>query len=1056
MKLGLAVLLGLSVYNDALSQKNPNLKGQNRLLKGVEQYRLIVKFSQDEIIDIDNNKLLARTASKQRLEQESLVNKHSFRQVFSYSQSDRKAMRGPDKPTVAKGKFNHYAFRGLAYVNGAEKMDKNALLKLANDFEKLPSVEYAVLQPVTLIAPPSTPDLTSYQHYKYDQYSGQGNVYGIDAEYAWSIGITGQSVKIADIEWGFNYQHEDLTGANFVDLVPSTRNNEGADHGTAVAGIMYAKNNGIGMTGMVYGSDKFYGISEFSSNPNYQDRIYGITQGMQVLGAGDVFVYEMQAGGVNGYVPADYDQAVWDITKAATDAGIIVVAAAGNGSENLDAPEYANYRARGDNGSIRVGAGTKVGRDRASFSTYGTPIHLHGWGDWTVAATGYGDLYDGGPNATYTNGFSGTSSATPIVASAVVAVQSYAKNVKGTTLTPLQIRALLISTGTQQGSGGHIGPLPNIRRAIESLAAGNTICAAPAWNATTTYLGDAGKGAGLGEVVSYSGKQYRAKWWTQNNTPGTSDVWLDLGTCGTANIPPTVGITSPTNNEVFNTIPATINISAEADDRDGSVSKVEFFNGTAKLGEDLSYPYTFSWTNVAAGNYAITAKATDNNGATTTSATVNIIVAPPANYAPVVTITSPADNSKYVIGGSLTITANVTDPDNDAISKVEFWSPQLGSGSTITVTTPPYTATYAQLPAANPQQGGLTFVVKAYDARGAIGGANIFVNQDKVPTVTITSPAAGSTVPAGNVTIIADAYDAEGLTRVDFLNAVGAVVFSDFTAPYEYLVSLSAGNYTYRAIAYDNVGQSSTTSNVSFTVTGTVNLAPVVTFTAPAKNSVFPANTAVTLVADAVDPEGYLNRVEFYNQSGTLVFTDYTAPYQYTTAALTSGNYIYTAVAFDNPGLASNTASNNFTISQPVTCTAAQWNANTAYNGGQVVQYSGIRYQANWWTQNQRPDLNSGVSGSGQPWTNLGTCNARAEAVAVATLSVYPNPVSDILNITIAPEEIVRAEIRNLNGELVLAVSNTSEINVSSLAAGLYTISIQTANNSTTQKFVKQ
>ena len=57
-------------------------------------------------------------------------------------------------------------------------------------------------------------------------------------------------------------------------------------------------------------------------------------------------------------------------------------------------------------------------------------------------------------------------------------------------------------------------------------------CTAPAWNATTVYLGDAGLGTGNGEVVSYNSRHWRAKWWTQGDTPGgTANVWLDLGAC---------------------------------------------------------------------------------------------------------------------------------------------------------------------------------------------------------------------------------------------------------------------------------------------------------------------------------------------------------------------------------------------------------------------------------------------------------------------------------------------------------------------------------------------
>ncbi len=178
----------------------------------------------------------------------------------------------------------------------------------------------------------------------------------------------------------------------------------------------------------------------------------------------------MQTSGRNeNYVPADYSQSVWDITKRATEDGIIVVAAAGNGNENLDDSYYSRYIARGDNGSIIVGAGSAdVSRKKLYFSTYGSRVNVQGWGE-AVTTTGYGTRYNGGEHATYANEFAGTSSATPIVASAVVAIQSYAKNKLGIILTPREMRSLLIETGRAQGSGGHIGPLPDVKAAIEKL-----------------------------------------------------------------------------------------------------------------------------------------------------------------------------------------------------------------------------------------------------------------------------------------------------------------------------------------------------------------------------------------------------------------------------------------------------------------------------------------------------------------------------------------------------------------------------------------------------------
>ena len=72
-----------------------------------------------------------------------------------------------------------------------------------------------------------------------------------------------------------------------------------------------------------------------------------------------------------------------------------------------------------------------------------------------------------------------------------------------------------------------------------------------------------------------------------------------------------MSLTSPSNGAIF-TSPAKISLAANAADSDGSVVRVEFFNGGTKLGEDTSAPYTFRWNIGAAGNYTLTARATDN------------------------------------------------------------------------------------------------------------------------------------------------------------------------------------------------------------------------------------------------------------------------------------------------------------------------------------------------------------------------------------------------------------------------------------------------------------
>lgn len=93
---------------------------------------------------------------------------------------------------------------------------------------------------------------------------------------------------------------------------------------------------------------------------------------------------------------------------------------------------------------------------------------------------------------------------------------------------------------------------------------------------------------------------------------------------GSAPPVPTVSITSPVDGQTF-TAPASVNITASASVSEGNITKVEFYNGTVKLGEDASSPYSFVWNNVTASNYTLTAKAIDNGGGSAT-ASVDIIV----------------------------------------------------------------------------------------------------------------------------------------------------------------------------------------------------------------------------------------------------------------------------------------------------------------------------------------------------------------------------------------------------------------------------------------------
>jgi hypothetical protein len=95
-----------------------------------------------------------------------------------------------------------------------------------------------------------------------------------------------------------------------------------------------------------------------------------------------------------------------------------------------------------------------------------------------------------------------------------------------------------------------------------------------------------------------------------------------------SNKAPFIQITSPEDSAKY-TSPATVKITVNAADVDGSISKVEYYNGAAKLGESSKSPFTFVWTNVTKGSYLLSATATDNSGLTTLSDTVKFSVVLP-------------------------------------------------------------------------------------------------------------------------------------------------------------------------------------------------------------------------------------------------------------------------------------------------------------------------------------------------------------------------------------------------------------------------------------------
>lgn len=377
---------------------------------------------------------------------------------------------------ISKSSDKTANLRSIFQINISNPTNEN-LYNLGLKLQKLKGVVYCSLisaEPIKLPAdiPPTT---TNYQA----QQSYIGSNPGVNMQYAWDNLQTATGITIRNIEYGVNLNHEEFAGGGASIAtgmnISTAATLDYTEHGTSVFGVVYANKGDYGISGLAHGATAMILYPEWQQSG--YNRINAVTQAVANAQMGDVIIYEIQEyGQSDNFVCAEYNQVVWDLTVAGTATGAIIVAAAGNGGQNLDAPFYTPYMNRGDSGALIVGAGSSnTMHSKLYFSTYGSRINVQGWGQ-NVYTTGYladlnafkvGDDF----NQSYTPSFNGTSSATPIVASCVAVLQSYHHSLAGTYLSALQMRAILQQTGIAQSSAfqGNIGPFPNMQAAMELI-----------------------------------------------------------------------------------------------------------------------------------------------------------------------------------------------------------------------------------------------------------------------------------------------------------------------------------------------------------------------------------------------------------------------------------------------------------------------------------------------------------------------------------------------------------------------------------------------------------
>jgi hypothetical protein len=401
---------------------------------------------------------------------------------------------------------------------------------LIDDLNQLALVELAEPVPMPAPLPQAAPgDYTARQGYR------TAATVGIDALFTEGIrGGRGDRVTIADVEYSWNLAHQDLPATHVIPPAPVDPFNPPNDHhGTAVLGEIVGRPNAFGVTGIANRARmRVAGVC--TGAPMVCNVADAINRAAARLKQGDVILIEQQISGPNGgcptlrcnagvraglacttdnvnavtgcpgaacpgccvdtqvgCAPVEWFMPSFDAISNATAEGIVVVEAAGNGTQDLDSAPYLRRFNRNlrDSGAIIVGAGgvpanpyggAGPDRGRLGFSNYGCRVDLQGWGE-RVATTGYGDLFPGGApppaaqkNVFFTATFGGTSGASPIVTGAAAVLESiWEAGRRRPPISPTRMLGLLMNTGSAQTDVPpdlrHIGPRPNLLGAFGDL-----------------------------------------------------------------------------------------------------------------------------------------------------------------------------------------------------------------------------------------------------------------------------------------------------------------------------------------------------------------------------------------------------------------------------------------------------------------------------------------------------------------------------------------------------------------------------------------------------------
>ncbi len=504
-----------------------------------------------------------------------------------------------------------------------------------------------------------------------------------------------------------------------------------------------------------------------------------------------------------------------------------------------------------------------------------------------------------------------------------------------------------------------------------------------------------------------------------------NDVTLDFlevistGAAGGVNAPPSVSITSPVTNTTF-AVGSTINIQASAGDSDGSVTKVEFFNGTTKLGEDTGSPYAYALTNAVAGNYSLTAKATDDKGVSFTSS--------------VVTITVSSDSILRTPENPANTTAGLN---------YSYYEGSWNNLPDFTSLTPVKTGTSTNFDISlRNKEDNFAFKFTGYIDIPADGQYTFYTSSDDGSKLLI-----GSTEVVNNDGLHAEQEKSGKIGLKKGKHAI-TVTFFELGGGQGLSVSYEGPSVTKQAVPVSALFRASAIATVVYAI-----------------NAGGVAYTAV---------DGAKYEADKYFTGGT--------PYTSSTTAIagTDDDVLYTSERYGNFSyalpVANGTYDITFKFSENYWTAAGQRALNVSVEGTQVItnldiySSSGAGFKAydivktatvsdgtlniNFVTVTDNAKISAILVKTSTSSASRQSPEIASSGLAPSKLNIYPNPTSGLIQIE--TPDVKSVEIFNIQGRRVLAVTNgESKIDLSNLSPGVYTIKIHTADKVYIQKIIR-